>query len=435
MFKDKAESDNEKRQWLERLSYATPMELEDAFNTAVTRRDLEKIDILLNMGHARFTPDLGHGLKLAAEKGFTDIVEHLLKKGAPVDWMEGLPLILAVQNGHAETAWALVKAGAVDDRNNGQLFHAAAAAGQVEMMEWLHNRGAACDLMTALKIATEKNREKSVSFILSKAKPADLDNRALTALQSAFQLKNDVIARQIMAAGIPDAARHELYAVRTTFYYALFRDDTPLIEKFLERGAVDQEALDKALFDAATDKRPDLTALLIREGAKKGPLFGIKFDHDEKLQTVFNDAAAQEPEAAARAFEKRIADGITLEKLREKQKDGSSGFLLAALGDKWGDVAQFLEKNPGAGVDTADFTTPNRLGRTVLDVLGRRKKLGEFFDEKLWKSRPADLMANLLAAVPQRFRRDFNHVELTAQATRRRIDEKINRQRKQRPGP
>ena len=419
--------DAQRQLWLAVIENSAPSELDLAFLRAVEKHDVLGVTLLLDAKRELFTPELGRGLQIAAEKGQTDLVELFLNKGADVDWMAGLPLLLAVEKGHRDVARLLVKAGADEHRKNGYLVNIAAKAGQIQMMEWLFARGVEGDLLNALASASIVGKEAAVDLILTKLKPDLADGRGFSALCNTIANGHDGIARKLITHGF-----HKLGDTDRLFDAIVRRMDAPLLEFFLEYQPTSSAALNWAMRLTMMSGNAECLRVLLNEGGRGG---GGYSPLEATLTPLFNDAAAQEREPALAAFNRIYGQGFTLEKLRETSADGTNGFLLSALAGQWDTVKAYIIAHPEEPLFASDFSTKNNLGRNVIGVLGREKKLGEFFDKTLWAGRRAETLALTLRSVPERFHADIRHAELTAAANHRIIDETLAPKARRRNNP
>lgn len=421
------DAEAQKRRWLSVMENFSPSELEGAFLRAVEKHDVIGVTALLEIKREFFTPDLGRGLQISAEKGMENLVELFLKKGADPDYMAGLPLRLAVENGHRDVAWALVKAGADEGRKEGYLVNLAAKAGQIEMMEWLFARGVRGDLMNALTSATMSGQEAAVDLVLEKIKPGEADGRAQSALYHAIEKGYDGIARKLIDRGF-----HKNGDVDMVFDAVVRRMDAPLLEFFLQHAPQPRLFLRRALLSAAEQGKADCVRVILNESVMAMQEISAPVGLKSEIAAIFNEAAGQSLAKATVTFDLLYGQGFTLESLRGKQADGTNGFLLSVLAGQWETVRSYIAAHPEEPLYVSDFLHENNLGRSVVSILGHQKNLSGLFDAKLWQGRSLDACAAVLRSVPLRFHADIDYQSVSADINRRIIDKKLSPRR--RPG-
>ncbi|WP_265025261.1 ankyrin repeat domain-containing protein [Wolbachia endosymbiont (group B) of Pammene fasciana] len=116
-------------------------------------------------------------LTIAAENGYTNIVNVLLEKGADVNrknWYDMTPLHLAAGNGHVDIVNLLLEKGVVVDEryhSGNTVLHLAAKNGHVDVVKVLLEKGADVNRknlvdITPLHFAAENGHEKTVEVLI-----------------------------------------------------------------------------------------------------------------------------------------------------------------------------------------------------------------------------------------------------------------------------
>ena len=113
----------------------------EALRIASQRGYTEVVKLLLDAGADVYVYE-DKPLRFASEKGHTEIVKLLLEAGADVHAYGNEPLRTASQNGHTEIVKLLLNAGANVHANNGEALRTASQNGHTEIVKLLLDAGA-----------------------------------------------------------------------------------------------------------------------------------------------------------------------------------------------------------------------------------------------------------------------------------------------------
>ena len=182
----------------------------DAWKKAVCSNDIRAVEALLK-AKVSFKPENWYDpslLVIAAENGYSDIVQALLDAGDdPNKGYDRLPLHVAAENGHLETVQRLLNSGAqlhAKEEGGQTALMRAAAGGHVLVVQVLIDKGAninaVCKGETALMLAAKNGHREVYEFLYPYLRARGMlvheqaqQQRAILAAESAH-FKNELAA-------------------------------------------------------------------------------------------------------------------------------------------------------------------------------------------------------------------------------------------------
>ena len=198
---------------------------------------------------AEFTEFCGPrtALHVAAENGRSEVAKLLLEAGANKD---AAHLHVAAKNGHSEVAKLLLEAGADKDAaHDGQTpLHVAAQNGHSEVVKLLFEAGAIKDVAdfqqrTTLHLAAKNGHFEVVKLLLDAGADKDAtDYDGLTALSWATYGGHFEVVNLLLEAGADKGAADRRYG-KTALHWAAQKDHSKVVKLLLEAGA-DKEVTD-----------------------------------------------------------------------------------------------------------------------------------------------------------------------------------------------
>lgn len=181
-------------------------------------------------------------LLIAASKGYYDITEMLISKGAnpnPDSTFEQLPLTKAVINGHLEIIVLLHQNGAELDRTDAfgtTALHAAAIQGKLSSLRTLHERGANIEFLdthgySPLMSAAENGHIEVVKQLLNAGADYKIctESPQLSAIHLAAKNFHLDVMRELVAAGESLTSKHD--HGECALFYALEGGNFKFIER------------------------------------------------------------------------------------------------------------------------------------------------------------------------------------------------------------
>jgi ankyrin repeat protein len=310
---------------------------DDTLVTSVWNANAEVSQLLIAAGaKVNASDDLGQSvLHRAAEKGHLEIMRALVRAKAKLNQKANgsTPLLVAIQNGHAECALELIQAGAdlsVIGLSRRDALMNAAATGQAEVVRALLKTG---------------------------ANPNTKDKEGKTALMLANEKEQVAVIELLRGSGGDESG----YRVQE-YIRAAMKGDVKSVREFLETGVDVNAAYSngaKALISAVRNGHTEVVALLLEWGAKASTTSAAKAWGTEFHADALALAAEGGHLDIVRLLIKARAD------VKKSRMFGVSALNAAAMGGH----AEVIRELLSAGCPTKGSDALEALNRTV-----RRKK-------------------------------------------------------------
>lgn len=247
----------------------------------------EVVEVLLQYG-ACPEPKIygGYGpLGEAARIGRVDIMQILLDKGVPIDYLCGnqngmTPLMLSLRSDNKEAVWFLLDKGANPDFPTGTgntLLSEAARNGDQELVDYLLKRGVRVEFVdpkgwfgdTPLYLAVERRHSTIVKSLLNAGCNVDFQYLlGKTCLMTAIEYDHEDIAAQLIEHGANMNLQDQ--SLETALFYAVTKMNEKMVEALLEHGAspnVRNRQEETPLFASARTGDEAILRCLLRKGA------------------------------------------------------------------------------------------------------------------------------------------------------------------------